>query len=77
MILWGIWPVILVAKQFLQGLCKLKLSWDEKIYEMAQTWEKGFAHFVFWTVLVLTALFQQALVSSHLHSCTTFVMLVR
>ena len=34
-------PVVLVAKQILQSLCKLKLSWDEKIPpDIAQTWER-------------------------------------
>ncbi|KAK0133430.1 hypothetical protein N1851_031061 [Merluccius polli] len=33
-------PTTLVAKQILQKLCKLKLSWDEKIpHDIAQTWE--------------------------------------
>lgn len=31
-------PITLVAKQILQSLCKLKLSWDEKIpHDVAQT----------------------------------------
>lgn len=34
-------PITLVAKQILQSLCKMKLTWDEQIpYDVAQTWKK-------------------------------------
>ena len=34
-------PVILPARQILQGLCKTKLGWDDQIpQEMAQVWQK-------------------------------------
>lgn len=33
-------PITLVAKQILQNLCKLKLTWDEKVpLDIAQTWK--------------------------------------
>ncbi|KAK0140007.1 hypothetical protein N1851_023079 [Merluccius polli] len=33
-------PITLVAKQIVQGLCKLKLTWDERVpHDIAQTWK--------------------------------------
>ena len=51
-------PVILTAKQILQHLCKMKVSWDETVP----------------LELAVDVSHPKVLVKSHWHSCITFVM---